>query len=146
MISVRGYNKGDVYNLYDVKSMFANDPGVYERIESSFDKPSVFAKTLCDEFGIVAIFGGNLLWSGCMEIWSVTSNKVRLYPLSYTKACLQYLLWAKREFKIHRFQASGLCSVKSLEGWFATLGFHIEGTMEKYGPDGSDFYLYARTD
>ena len=144
MIEVCDYAQGDIFDLIDIKEIYSHDRGALERVEELRLQPKVTIKTIKSDLGIIAVVGGTLNWPGVMEIWSVTGNEVYKHPLSYFKTCIRLLSDYQKTFGIHRFQASCLYGKEDLEKWFSKLGFLKEATMRKYGPNGEDFYLFAR--
>ena len=48
--------------------------------------------------------------------------------------------------KFHRIQAIVNCDLEVANYYIKVLGFMCEGRLHKYGPDGSDYYMYARTE
>lgn len=101
-------------------------------------------QTISDEYGILAVVGATLHWPGNMEIWSVTTESVYRKPVAYTKAVLMLLDQFKRKYEIKRFHATCLCGYPKLEKWFKTIGFKKESVMEKFGPNGENFYMMTR--
>lgn len=144
MISVSVYQKGDIYKLQDMKKMFLAQENINESTEELAAHPNVHTRTITDESGVIAIIGGSFLWAGNMEIWSVTGEGIMKYPLAYVKLVRKLLKEFQIVLKINRFQASGVCGNPALDKWFKSIGFKRESIMEKYGPGGKDFYMYAR--
>ena len=50
----------------------------------------------------------------------------------------------QEEYKYQRIQASISVKDAKAKRFAEWLGFENEGIMKKYGPDGSDYYRYAR--
>lgn len=144
MIKFSIYQKGDIYKLQNMKKFFDIQTGVRERVDELANHPGAHLRTISDETGVIAILGGSLLWPGNMEIWSVTGEGINKYPIAYVKLCRELLDGIREILKIWRFQAAGLCGNPQLDKWFRSIGFKKEAVMEKYGPDGKDYYLYAR--
>lgn len=145
MISVSVYKKGDIYKLQKMKSFYSIQSGVRERLDQLADHKESHIRTIADNTGVIAIVGGTLLWPGNMEIWSVTGDYINNYPLAYVKLVRELIFKLQAILKIRRFQSAGLCGNPKLDKWFKTIGFKRESIMEKYGPDGKDYYMYART-
>jgi RimJ/RimL family protein N-acetyltransferase len=52
--------------------------------------------------------------------------------------------YLQEEFDYQRIQASIAVTDKTAKRFAEWLGFQNEGVMKKYGPDGTDYYRYAR--
>jgi hypothetical protein len=102
------------------------------------------AYTLLSPDGVVAISGVFPLWPGVGSAWSLTSDLVKKYPKSYYKATKQFLEAIISDWNLHRVQASTLAENGIACNWLRHLGFEVEGTMKKYGPDRADHIMFAR--
>ena len=144
MIEVREYKKGDAYKVGKLRQYFENDTTAKDRSDSHINNPYAYLKTVCDGDVVLAVLGGTLFWPGTMEIWSLTSDGVAKYPVSYVKIGRSLLDQYQERLNITRFQAVCMSGNPKLEKWFELLGFEKESLMKKYGPGGKDFYMYAR--
>ena len=94
---------------------------------------------------IVFCAGIRILWSGVGEVWSIGD---RIYAKRYAKEMFYYQdsLLAQEVINrpFHRLQAHVLKKWKGACKYMERLGFHREGLLEKYGPSGEDYILYAR--
>lgn len=144
MINVSVYQKGDIYQLQKMKKFFDVKSGVLEKVDGLVDFKQAHMRTIRDKSGVIAIIGGTLLWPGNMEIWSVTGEDINKYPIAYVKLVRELMERFQAVLKIRRFQSAGLCGNPQLDKWFKSIGFKREAIMEKYGPDGQDYYMYSR--
>lgn len=92
----------------------------------------------------VAIFGFVTLWNGVTESWLVADDNVRKRPLVLTKYAIHAHDIAKISMGLHRQQITVKITDMRAYKWALALGFEVEATMRKYGPDGTDYYLMAR--
>lgn len=144
MINVSVYQKGDIYQLQKIKKFFDVRTGVLQRVDQVSEDKDTHVRTIRDKSGVIAIIGGTILWPGNMEIWSVTGEDINKYPIAYLKLVRELIERFQAVLKIRRFQCQGICGNPQLDKWFKSIGFKREAIMEKYGPQGEDFYLYAR--
>lgn len=93
----------------------------------------------------ISIFGGLQICPGNLQIWGLCSEKVRARPIAFFKALKLMLDFYATEKKMHRIQMSVIESYREGQRFAEALGFSYEGTMTNYGPDGSNYFLYART-
>ena len=124
-------------------------------VETDFDFPtsarkSISEYSLTDGYSlkngetIVACAGVSIMWKGVAEGWLIMSRHAYKYPVSiarYTEGLFDGIM---ERNELRRIQASVNCNdVKSVK--FADwLGFEYEGIMKNFGPDGADYFRYAR--
>lgn len=145
MISVCVYKPGDIEALLDVRKFFSGDKTLKGRVDAISEKEGVTVRTLVTDEGIIAVVGGTLLWPGVMELWSVTSNKISRHPISYTRTVRTLIQSFQKSLSIRRFQSVIRFGHPELIRWIEALGFEREALMKRYGPEGADYYMYART-
>jgi hypothetical protein len=102
------------------------------------------AVTAFDNVTPVAIFGFVPVWKGVTESWLLVDDKARALPIALTKYGIAVHDIAKISMDLHRQQITVRITDKRAYKWALALGFEIEATMRKYGPDGIDYYLMAR--
>ena len=93
---------------------------------------------------VLAIFGGLVLAPGVFHLWSFVSKEVEKMPLAFYKATRKSLELFEKHEKFRRIQIDIRCDCPSLRHWAESIGFKCEGTMAKFGQDGSDYFLFAR--
>ena len=104
--------------------------GQFRDFAESINRPGT-SFTAIDNGYLIACAGIIPLWRGVGEAWFLGSERLH----EYTKPIIRAV---KKDFK------------RMIEDWeeaqrFAKfLGFKDEGLMEKFGPDGSDYYRVAR--
>ena len=97
--------------------------------------------------GDEVVFCGGLLtlWPGVEEAWLLTSPLVEKYPVWFHRTVDRYLHDKEIELGLRRIQMTVHQDHETGKRWAERLGFACEARMAKYGPQGHDYYLYART-
>lgn len=80
---------------------------------------------------------------GVGEIWMLTSRELINNPVSAVKAG-RYVMERADRMNLHRVQATVFINDNRGRRYVEAFGFVFEGLLRKYGPDGSDYLLYAR--
>ncbi len=75
-------------------------------------------------------------------LWAAFSPLARKYPYTFTLA-KQLLCWFWGHFQYNRLQAAVRPDWSEAVRFVERLGFSKEMIMEKYGPQGEDYALYA---
>lgn len=109
-----------------------------------FDNPNAYAHTLVVDGKILGCLGGELMWAGVAEVWALFDKRVRDHAFGITKVARDTLDFYERELNLHRLQAAVKPGFHYAYKWAKTLGFAHEGTMYKYGQDGSNYWRMAR--
>jgi len=100
--------------------------------------------TLLDGDDVLACAGVSVMWEGVAEGWIVLSKKARKHKVSvarYTDALFDDIM---RDNNLWRIQASIHTTDEKAIRFAQWLEFEYEGIMRKFGPDGSDYFRYAR--
>lgn len=84
------------------------------------------------------------LWDNVAEGWVLATNEIHRYPITLAKVIKQRTEMMCLNNKIKRLQTSVKADSKLAIRFAEWLGLKQEGLMKKYGPDGSDYYRYAR--
>lgn len=92
----------------------------------------------------IAIFGGYRVGSGIYQLWGLVSDRVKDYPASFHRCVKLMLNYHIDSLKLRRVQLSVKVGFVVGWKWAKSLGFACEGIMKSYGPDGSDYWLFAR--
>ena len=84
------------------------------------------------------------LWEGTAEGWVLATKEINNYPITISKVIKQRMdMMIKNNF-IRRLQTSVKADCDTAIRFAEWLGLKQEGLMKAYGPDGEDFYRYAR--
>lgn len=92
----------------------------------------------------VAILGGYFLNPATFQVWGILSDEVQRCPVAFHKAVKSMVDSRMGMNGVCRMQMSVRADYEMGQKWARALGFLPEGRMVKYGPDGSDYYLFAR--
>jgi hypothetical protein len=91
-----------------------------------------------------AIFVWKGVCPGVMQVSAFISEIVKEHPFTLHKTAKHLIGYAFAEFGIQRMQMSVRCGFNEGWDWARSLGFQCEGIMRQYGPNKSDYWLFAR--
>lgn len=117
---------------------------LYRQAQQIYINPACHTVTLYLNEKPEAIFGLTVLWDGNADVWTLLSKEACRHPISLQKAAKSLLERYSQNLELRRISAATDPKHKGGSRWLESLGFQREGTMRKYGPDGSDWDLYAR--
>lgn len=93
----------------------------------------------------VACFGFMPIWTGVAEMWLLIEERGRKYGKSLTRAAIVVRDYAVLSNNLHRLQITVRSADIRAVKWARAIGFEQEATLHRYGPDKSDFHIFART-
>lgn len=90
---------------------------------------------------VIGVAGLGTHWAGRAEAWCLLARDVpvRAWPAIH-RAALREIAAAG----LRRIEATSRAGFEQGGRWLLMLGFHAEGAMPAYGPDGSDHIRWAR--
>lgn len=94
---------------------------------------------------IVACIGLMVIWDGNAECWTVASDEVKKHPVAFHKFVFNTMKIFEDSLNLRRISANTSSKTDKGRRWLESLGFRREGLMLNYGPEGQDWWLYART-
>ena len=100
--------------------------------------------TLFEEDVVLGIGGVHNIWNGVGEAWLLLGKEAFARPRTVARHTVNMFDHMQEEHKYQRIQASIAVNDAKAKRFAEWLGFQNEGIMRKYGPDGSDYYRYAR--
>jgi len=106
------------------------------------ERAMVSGTTLILDDEIYAIGGVQYLWNGVGEAWVLVSENRGEFPIMIFKEITKFLKNSMEHYD--RVQAMVRCDHSSGIKFAEKMGFKIEGTLRKFGIDGSDHYIMAR--
>lgn len=93
---------------------------------------------------VLGMFGIYQLWSGVGEAWLIPSRHIQQKTFSFHRAALRFFDYVPKKMKLKRLQIT-VCSSNGLaDRWANRCYFNREGLLKRYGPEGSDYWMYAR--
>ena len=92
----------------------------------------------------VAILGWSVLSDGVIGVAALLSDEIRRKPIGFHKKVLSLIDNFLAQPSVRRMQFTVKTGYTEGWKWALSLGFKCEGIMRKYGPDGSDYWLFAR--
>ena len=129
-------------NNPDIEAMRGSD-GLQDMVDSQAGMGEAIA--VITHGKPTGIFGLVPIWDGLAELWFIPDEALRIYPLFMTKTARTFIDICAISKRLHRMQITVRCDHRQAVGWAKTIGFKTEGTMSKYGPDQSDFYMMSET-
>lgn len=113
--------------------------------EVGLDVPlNAFATTFFYGDDPVAIFGASQLFRGVFHVWAFLTEDVKKHPIAFHREVVKLIDWWFKNAQLRRMQMSVKVGFSEGSKWASLLGFVPEGVMKNYGPDGSDYLLFAR--
>lgn len=92
----------------------------------------------------IASFGLMMVVRGTAEVWVLASKDISKKPKILIKAARWALSEGCIRYSIYRVQASIDKDHVVRRKWAEHMGFHVEGLMPRFGPDGETFVRYVR--
>ena len=84
------------------------------------------------------------LWEGVAEGWVLATKEINNYPITFARVMKKRTDMMIANNLIKRLQTSVKADCDIAIRFAKWLGLKEEGLMKGYGPDGSDYYRYAR--
>lgn len=144
MIKIRPYLPGDALMIIPKPGVFEPQDYLRDHTNQLAQQSNSYAHTILIGERPIGVVGGTLVWPGFAEVWALFSNEINKYPLALTRAAKRFLQFYSISMGIIRFQVTVRCDFPQGVEWVKKLGFKLEGTMPKFGPDGADTFLFGR--
>lgn len=133
--------KKEHLHLIDLNENFAGDPDV---IASYQDLSHCVIETAVKGDTVLAILTGHLVFPHRFEVHTLISKAATMWPIEFVKHINSRIEHYIQVLDLVRVQTSIRASKPLLVKWMKVLGFEREGLMRNFGPEGDDYYLYAR--
>lgn len=91
-----------------------------------------------------ALIGFAMLWPGVARGMGLLSEKALTRPVALSRHVLRWLEADYLRMELRRLEVTVDERHPAAHRWAIALGFHPEGRMEQYGPDGACHWLYAK--
>lgn len=95
--------------------------------------------------GVLMCYGFLPYWSGVYEAWALTSYLVEKHPVTVIRKAQSLFNQVESDLNAHRLQITVKCDNKRALRFAEALRFRSEGVLKAYGPNGSDYFMMART-
>ena len=125
------------------REYFEMIPGHMDRIKAQKNWGPSFS-AVAEGRGIICSWGFSMLWPGVFDLWLITSKLVEERRVQMIRQSRAAILDAAIAMKAHRFQITINPRFLHTVRFAEALYFEKEGVLKSYGPDGSDYLMYAR--
>ena len=127
-----------------LKSNFTGEQEWVEAIDSFVANPCAITKTIVAPSGPIAVVGLIKRHSRMAEVWSLTSTAVYQYPFGFHRIVKKLLADYAKTLGLKRLYMTVREDFEEAQKWACALGFQPEGLLRAFGPDESNYYLFAR--
>lgn len=135
-------------NLMDLrpfeKEYFEHMPDYVERLKQFGTQKHCYTAIYGGK--IVACWGAYVIWPGVAEAWLLTSYQLETIPITATRTAIRYFNNIYSDLQLHRLQITVNCRNELAMRWAIALQMKPEAILRCYGPDGSDYKMFARTE
>ena len=100
------------------------------------------AITIIADGRVVAMLGLYRLSEGVYEVWMLPSIYVAEYAMLVARAAKRYIHSFIRAENPRRVQTHAIADAFH-DRWMLYLGLEVEGTMRRFGVDGTDYRMWA---
>lgn len=128
----------------NLKSIYAGDPDVINRLRFSWNNPGNYLHTIVFGEEILAVVGGNELWHGVLEVFTLLTTRISKYGFSFSRKIRQIMDFYFKELKLHRMQAYARVGFSDATRFLRFLGFELEAHHRMYGPEKADYFMFSR--
>ena len=99
----------------------------------------------CHKGQVICIFGCIPMWDGVAECWLITDMSLPYHARPFHRVTKLVLDRFMSELQLVRLQITVHSDNFLALKWAKVLYFKEEGVLRKFGPDGNDFVMMART-
>lgn len=133
----------------DRLSLSQDDLSLFEMMGNAdeiFDgmQASDYAWTVFYRLQPIAAFGFKMLWPGNAEAWLLPGKGSIDNPHILTRSARRFFDRIGAKLNLRRMQIVVSTERKHAVQWARFLKFEEEGLMKAYGPEGYDYYMFAR--
>lgn len=138
---IRRFNLGDLEQIELSEEAKGLDK-IINKVEATYEAGPAY--TVLMDGRIVCCGGVSVIWQGFGEAWTRVDVRAKEHPRTVLKIHRMALDRIIAAHRFHRVQALALASWRTSWRFLEILGFDREGVLSKMGPNGEDFYLYAK--
>ena len=136
MISIRVMTKEDL----DAVLENPLDPDVKVCVGNIPTQPALTAYI---DNTVLAVGGVNWFWDGVGEAWVIYSKNIATHKWAIGRATHRIFKILLNQYQWRRVQAVVRTDWKEAVRMVENFGFHREGRMRRYCPNGDDVYMYG---
>lgn len=94
---------------------------------------------------VLAMIGVLIYWPGCAEAWMMVDQiGIQNRRFALTRGARRFFDKIGQAFDLRRVQIMVSVAHNEAVAWAQLLDFEFEATLKRYGPDGSDYLVFAR--
>lgn len=123
------------------------DPSVlanYSNMAGFFVETVAWDRGFGKQFEILAVLSGCMIMRGNFEVSALVSDDAKKCPIQFARHVSRRLDHYDEQLGLRRIQCTVRTGFPFLVKFIELFGFEREGLMRKFGPEGDDYYLYAR--
>lgn len=123
------------------------DPSVlanYSNMQGFLVETIVLDRGFGRTFEVLAVFSGCMVMQGNFEISALVSKDAKEVPIQFVKFAKKRLAHYENVLGLRRTQCTVRAGFPFLIKFIELLGFEREGLLRKFGPEGDDYFIYAR--
>ena len=140
MIKISKTSSDDVYHAFKAALPTYNDGYSLNTLADAAGLNSVTHT----EHGVLAVLHIAQMFRGAVEVSAVLTTNIHKCPVEFVRYMRRSLVNHMQTMNIHRVQITVKADYKTGQDFATALGFTLEGTMHKYGPDQSDYLLFGK--
>lgn len=93
---------------------------------------------------IIAVFGVRPIWRGLAEAWMVPGVGIEDHAASVVRGARALMDTTVSNLDIARLQIIVKTENDTAYKFAKSIGFSVEGKLERFGPEGADYYMMVR--
>lgn len=135
----------DYFDLLEIREREIQSMGVIGDAKKRMDVLSQTGNCFIMLFDgrLLGVVGWFEFWPGVCEVFVLPTIYMSKAGLVFARAIKKHLYNLEKVKKFQRIQVMAVKDKRHTR-WLTWLGFNIEGTLKKYGPNGEDFLMWAR--
>lgn len=117
---------------------------IEERLNEISKDPANFVFTVLKGDLPVAAMAAVQIFPKSLEISAAICEDSRCFFATIHRSAMELIERVQKGTKAHRLQMTVKCDFEKANRWVDALGFEKECKLERYGPEGEDYWLYRR--
>lgn len=140
MIKINKTSSDDMYHALKAALPIYNDGYSLNTLANAEGLNSVIHA----DHGVLAVLHVAQMFTGVVEVSAILTTNIHKCPVEFVRYMRRSLVNHMQTMNIHRVQITVKADYKTGHEFAHALGFILEGTMYKYGPDQSDYLLFGK--